>query len=93
MEPSALGAALTDTGKCSLRWGRAIDFSPHLASVAVFATPCLLGLPPKMQANTHQQLSVPSSASESFLQKLVVVVVSLSVTEHVCMLLLFFHNK
>lgn len=75
-EPSALGSALTDKGKCFLRWGVAVDLSPHLASVAVFATPCLLGSPPKMQANAHQQLSVPSSASESFLQKLVVVVVS-----------------
>ena len=68
-------------------------FRAKFSSVAVFATPCLLDLPQKMQANTRQLLSVPSSASESFLQKLVVLVVSLSAMEHVCMLLLFFHNK
>lgn len=91
MELSALGAALTGKGKCSLRWGCAVDFSPHwhlerncqivegqaqavldlnhcplhakFSSLAVFATPCLLGSPQKMQANTRQLLSVPSSAS------------------------------
>lgn len=68
-------------------------FSTKFSSVAVFATPCLLGSPQKMQANTHQLLSVVCSASEGFLQNLVVVVVSLSVTKHFCMLLLFFHNK
>lgn len=43
-------------------------FCAKFSSLAVFATPCLCVLSQKMQANTHQLLSVPSSASESFLR-------------------------
>ena len=75
-----------------------LDLNPgplcaKFSSVAVFATPRLLGSPQKMKTNACQLLSVPSSASESFPQKLVVVVVSLSVMERVCVLLLFSHNR